>query len=234
MSIKQKTLTLLNGVKFIRMVINLTTLYSRNIFYIMQQIQQNPSNTKSDILIIARELIQKDGVEKISMRKIANKLGLTATSIYYHYKNKEEIIAELVKESRLRLSSYISNRLRNINDPVQIILEGFKSYIDYGIENPEEYKIMFMLPYPSNVSSKLKENVADKTEPSITEISKMIVEVNSNLKEVSEHVAHSLWLMVHGYVSVFVSSREDIIFDKNKVYMQLIEIVNKTITSNYE
>src|SRR6056297_1781691 len=152
------------------------------------------NNTKSDILIIAREIMYKDGYEKLSMRKIASRLGFTATSLYYHFKNKEELVLELVHESRLRMAQFINNRLKKLSNPIEIVIESFVSYIDYGLQNPEDYKIMFMLPYPGILSDRLKAIVTDKIEPGILDLAKRIEEINPEHKNNSVDLAHALWM----------------------------------------
>lgn len=52
--------------------------------------------TKAKIVQSAIELCDKDGFEKLSMRKLANALNVEAMSLYHHLKNKNELIAEMV------------------------------------------------------------------------------------------------------------------------------------------
>jgi len=191
------------------------------------------NNTKSDILIIAREIMYKDGYEKLSMRKIASRLGFTATSLYYHFKNKEELVLELVHESRLRMAQFINNRLKKLSNPIEIVIESFVSYIDYGLQNPEDYKIMFMLPYPGILSDRLKAIVTDKIEPGILDLAKRIEEINPEHKNNSVDLAHALWMMSHGYISTIITSREDIVYNQESVYKYILKIIKLVITSPF-
>ena len=48
-------------------------------------------DTKSEILTIAKSEFMEMGFQEASMRTIASKVGITATALYRHYANKEDI-----------------------------------------------------------------------------------------------------------------------------------------------
>jgi AcrR family transcriptional regulator len=54
-------------------------------------------NTKSEIITIAKAEFMEKGFQEASMRKIAAKVGITATALYRHYANKEEIFDAIVE-----------------------------------------------------------------------------------------------------------------------------------------
>ena len=54
-------------------------------------------DTKSEIISIAKAEFMEVGFQEASMRKIASKVGITATALYRHYANKEEIFDAIVE-----------------------------------------------------------------------------------------------------------------------------------------
>ncbi|SEM53249.1 MULTISPECIES: TetR/AcrR family transcriptional regulator [unclassified Butyrivibrio] len=54
-------------------------------------------DTKSEIITIAKAEFMEMGFQEASMRKIASKVGITATALYRHYANKEEIFDAIVE-----------------------------------------------------------------------------------------------------------------------------------------
>ncbi|WP_062049136.1 TetR/AcrR family transcriptional regulator C-terminal domain-containing protein [Bacillus sp. JCM 19034] len=52
---------------------------------------------KSQIVRIALEILQKEGYKSITIRKIAERLGIKSASLYWHIKNKNELL-ELVAD----------------------------------------------------------------------------------------------------------------------------------------
>jgi AcrR family transcriptional regulator len=55
------------------------------------------AGTKERILQVARELFAKQGVQKTSMRQIADRLGLTKPALYYHFTSREELVRNIVQ-----------------------------------------------------------------------------------------------------------------------------------------
>ncbi|KHD36650.1 TetR family transcriptional regulator [Clostridium acetobutylicum] len=60
----------------------------------MQNIETK-RNTKQKIFEAAAKLFAKEGYNGVSMRQIAREVGIRESSIYNHYKNKEEILSSL-------------------------------------------------------------------------------------------------------------------------------------------
>ncbi len=52
--------------------------------------------SRTKIVHRAIEIADKDGLEKLSMRKLADSLNVEAMSLYHHVKNKKELIEEMV------------------------------------------------------------------------------------------------------------------------------------------
>ena len=56
------------------------------------------TNTKEKILQISIEKISKKGYDNVSIRSIAQDVGIKESSIYNHYKNKEDILDKILKK----------------------------------------------------------------------------------------------------------------------------------------
>lgn len=95
-------------------------------------------------------LLQEVGVEDISLRQLADRVGVSAAALYHHFKNKQELLYALgslclerfeaatfpQKKSDTALSSEGS---ATHNELESIIL----SYVKFAIENPEFYELLF-------------------------------------------------------------------------------------------
>ncbi|MCH7336748.1 TetR/AcrR family transcriptional regulator C-terminal domain-containing protein [Acinetobacter sp. NIPH 2699] len=63
---------------------------------IHQKLKTKESLSKERIVRTAIEMIEEIGIDKFSLRKLAEKLNCEAMSIYYHVKNKDQIFDEIV------------------------------------------------------------------------------------------------------------------------------------------
>lgn len=97
------------------------------------------------ILDAARHLLVSHGYEAISMRRIADQVGVTATSLYLHYDNKDALFQALVDEGMEMLFANLSASIENCNGEEERIEALCRAYIDFGLENPEYYDLMFVI-----------------------------------------------------------------------------------------
>jgi AcrR family transcriptional regulator len=65
------------------------------------------AETRTEILRVALRLFTEKGFEGTSTRDISSALGLTKSSLYYHFQNKEAIVLGLMEERRSELDSLV-------------------------------------------------------------------------------------------------------------------------------
>ncbi len=104
---------------------------------------------KDRILKSAKELISEKGLQQASVREISKLAGVTTGSIYHHYKNKEEILYEVMdtslNESHKILEEYIHDKTVNCETMNSDILDNvLKSFIN-RFEKDSENKIQLYL-----------------------------------------------------------------------------------------
>lgn len=109
-------------------------------------------DTKQRIVRTAREIFLREGMDGLSMRRISAALGISATALYRHFADKDELLRELVDVSRERFMSYLADTSRRSEDPsqdvpedpVERLREMGRRYVDFGLDNGSEYAVMFM------------------------------------------------------------------------------------------
>lgn len=101
---------------------------------------------REQILDVARSLFVQRGVERTSMREIAAKAGITATAIYDHFADKEDLLYQIGEGF---FSAFIEHS-QAATQGVEGVLERFnamgRAYISFGVDHPEEYRLVFMTP----------------------------------------------------------------------------------------
>ena len=85
---------------------------------------------KENILESARKVLTEQGINKLSLRKIAAETGCAAPSIYYYFKNKQEIVAGLWEEVAPGLESSM-NGASDKN----------RAYTDFWLERPDDFRL---------------------------------------------------------------------------------------------
>ena len=108
----------------------------------------NAGLLRQKILDEAIGTIYREGVDRVTMRALAEKLGYSPATIYLHFKNKEDLINEIAHYGFLRLEE-IAHPVLEIDDPLEAVSEGARRYVDFGLRNSELYRLMFREFSPS-------------------------------------------------------------------------------------
>jgi AcrR family transcriptional regulator len=98
-----------------------------------------------EILAAARELFLAHGVESVSTRQIAKRVGISQTALYVYFKSKEDMLDELAEAAFRKLGAALSSVEARCPDPVDYLRATVQEYIRFGLENPDEYRLAFLL-----------------------------------------------------------------------------------------
>ncbi len=98
---------------------------------------------RREILDAARELFINEGYEKFSMRRLAERIDYSATTIYLYFRKKDDLLFAICEEFFGRFSDQL-NHIRAISqDPVETLRQALLYLMDFGLENPNQYKLIF-------------------------------------------------------------------------------------------
>lgn len=171
---------------------------------------ESTSGLQRIILDTARQLLTSVGYAQLSMRKIAQKIGYSATSIYLYYANKDELVHALIDEGVDLLFADLYAASKVGETPADHITEMCHAYIRFGLERPEYYEIMYVLHpeyikrYPADKYRKARRNL---------ELFAAAIEDGAKLDlfESSDATvgANLIWTQLHGVVTLLNSERVD-------------------------
>lgn len=122
----------------------------------LDQTARMPPKVKTDaekhiirtaIMDAARELFIHQGVEAVTMRAVANRVGYSATSLYLYFSDKEQLLRAVVDADVIKLAQALKSTL-TISDPLQRFLQFGQHYVQFALTNPNHYRMMFMTQHP--------------------------------------------------------------------------------------
>jgi AcrR family transcriptional regulator len=181
-------------------------------------------NLRQAILDAAQELFVKDSFANASMRKIAEKIEYSPTTIYLYFKDKRDIFNNLMEDYFSRLKKAMKE-VGDINDDLLTRMKKeMKIYITFGLENPNYYRLAFMST-PDIASDKFLDKGQTGTEifqnlrATITEC------VNQGLfKPMNiDLIQQIIWSMNHGITSLIISTPDFPWFDREILIQQSID-----------
>lgn len=108
--------------------------------------RRGEGETLRDDLLAATErlMIETGRADAVSIRAIADAVGVTPPSIYLHFPDKESLIVAVCEQHFEAFDSVIEHAGRSTDDPVESLRRRGRAYVRFGLENPEPYRVLFM------------------------------------------------------------------------------------------
>ncbi|GAC1312447.1 MAG: TetR/AcrR family transcriptional regulator [Acidimicrobiales bacterium] len=158
---------------------------------------------RDEIVTAATALLaERGGEEAVSIRAIADKVGVTPPSIYLHFADKDELFLA-VCDDRFRELDRLSNlAAAGTDDPLERIRRRGQAYVQFGLDNPEHYRVLFMGPrHAAATTEQMKEWAA--FEHLVDDVKAAIA---AGLLSGDPFVsALGLWATVHGITSLMIT-----------------------------
>lgn len=162
------------------------------------------SETREAILNAARDLYLAEGLAGLSMRKIARATGVTATAIYHHFDDKEAVLINLVVRASHIFLEFLSRGLHG-KTPLQRLQMSGDGYLEFALEHPGYYRIMFMAPKEDHGLVRLNEQAQADFAPTFTFLVDRVrecMEAEVLAEDDPEKVSAMIWANCHGLVAL--------------------------------
>ncbi|MDP9117841.1 MAG: TetR/AcrR family transcriptional regulator [Actinomycetota bacterium] len=105
---------------------------------------------RAEIITAARDLLAcATNADDVSIRAVADAVGVTAPSIYLHFADKNELLGAVVSEVFTELDAAMLSAGADAVTPMQRLRSYGLAYIRFAIEHPEQYRIATMDPCPT-------------------------------------------------------------------------------------
>ena len=164
------------------------------------------SDLRGRITVAAQELFAAEGIEGISMRKLADRVGVTATALYRHFRDKDAILDALISAGLAVLSDYLEPALR-ARDPERRLRGLIDAYLRFAVEQPKYFDLAFLVP---SVSTRMSEELERHNRATF----KMAIEQVAACMQVGIfrpgdpiETAVYLWSTAHGLVTLHRMNR---------------------------
>lgn len=105
---------------------------------------QQKQETRERMLDACRELLLTEGFHGLTMRKLAAKIGYSATAIYFHFPDKEALLGELVEREFMKFRRAFDQAGQLGSDPIERLRRMGMIYVEFGLEQTSAYKFLFM------------------------------------------------------------------------------------------
>jgi AcrR family transcriptional regulator len=165
---------------------------------------------RNEILDAAGRLLAEKGDEDaVSIRMIADAVGVTPPSIYLHFPDKDTLIEAVCEQRFAEFDEALEKAAASAADPIAALRARGEAYVAFGLEHPEHYRVIFMTRHERAM------DMADLTPGGATAGARAfghLVDAVARAADEGAIVAVepvltsiALWSSLHGLVSLMIS-----------------------------
>jgi AcrR family transcriptional regulator len=171
-------------------------------------------NLKEALLRSALELLDREGADSLSLRKLARKVGVSHNAPYMHFRDKEAVLAALAEEGWVLLTQAVSDAVveagHGADDSVisrwtSRFHAACRSYVRFVLDHSAHAKIMFQAfpidTYPETAAASVR----------ALEVLENLVEDGQNIDALSDAnprtVATLVWTLLHGIATIIADGK---------------------------
>jgi AcrR family transcriptional regulator len=159
------------------------------------------ADMEAALLNSATEILETEGPDGLSVRRIAAAAGVAPMGVYNHFESKFGIIEALWVQGFERLRDAMDS-IGDILDPYEALRECGRRYRALALANPMVYQIMFLRPVPGFEPSEQVIDVAAQAFGALVTAVERAMAAGVIAEGVPADTAHIIWSNVHGWVSL--------------------------------
>ncbi len=163
---------------------------------------------KNALINAGVEILAREGVRGLSLRKVAKQAGVSHAAPYSHFKDKQALIAAISTEGFKQLYTQIESVIETHQaDPETLLIETAWAYVQFALNAPDRFKLMF-----SSVLEKEKEyaefvEISQENFSQLMEVVAACQLVGILKSGASDVVAVRSWSTVHGFTSLLLEGQ---------------------------
>jgi AcrR family transcriptional regulator len=175
---------------------------------ILERKEKQKLEIRKLILDASMKLFVEEGFENVTIRRIAELIEYSPTTVYLYFKDKDEILTSLHDLGFQKMQEF-NRDLDSIRNPLLRLHKMGENYLEFGMQNAECYELMFILSEP------MKESYAPNCEwkpgdAAIQRLKETVVECMDSgyLAKTDPHIVSlAIWSFVHGLMALALRQR---------------------------
>lgn len=169
-------------------------------------------------------LIETGDQEAVSIRAVADRVGVTPPSIYMHFADKNDLLFAVCEGHFDELDRAVEKAAEGIDDPLVALHRRGRAYVQFGLDNPEQYRILFM-----SKPAAAPEGFQEERLKGSASFDHLVAAVEQVIKAGffqgdATTISICLWVSVHGITSLLLSHPNFPWPDIDKTIESVIEV----------
>ena len=184
---------------------------------------------KNALIKAGADILSKEGVSALSLRKVARKAGVSHAAPYAHFADKQALIAAISTEGYKKLYEKIAQVAGQYQaDPLRRLVEASWAYVQFALDEPDQFKVTLSgmiekeQDYPAFVET------ARQTFSLVVDIVAQCQQAGILRNGPADLVAVSAWSLIHGFVTLLLENQvSHTVLDRYSVREMFIFTLNQ-------
>jgi AcrR family transcriptional regulator len=163
---------------------------------------------KNALIKAGADILSREGVSALSLRKVAQKAGVSHAAPYAHFTDKQALIAAISTEGYKKLYEQIAQAAeQHRSDPLRRFVEASWAYIQFALDEPDQFKVTLSgmiekeQDYPAFVET------AKQTFALVVDIVAQCQQAGILRRGAPDLAAVSAWSLIHGFVTLLMEKQ---------------------------
>ena len=192
--------------------------------------ERQKENLRQEILDAASEMFAVEGYANVSMRKIAERIEYSPTTIYLYFKDKNDLLMQICEETFAMLYAKMQRIEKQSGSALDCLEKGIRAYIEFGLQHPNHYEVTFIAPLWNDMKTdeyKYEGSMGERTFGYLRSVVQAAIAEGSLKKGDLEAMSQTLWAGMHGVTSLLIGHSDFPFVSKNKLIKCLTETMIK-------
>ena len=197
---------------------------------ISQRREREQEQLRRKIFDAASELFAQEGYQNVSMRKIAERIEYSPTTIYLYFKDKNELLKFICEETFAKLGEEIREISEPETDDIEALRKGLLAYVNFGLAHPNHYEVVFGMPIfnqPHDEEYPYEGSMGQRTFEYLRSQVSACVAAGKLKNGDIDAMSQVLWAGIHGVVSLLNNHLDFPFVEKDRLIGELIETMIK-------
>lgn len=164
-----------------------------------------PVDLREACVAAAHAVIAEAGIEQLSLRDVARRLGVSHQAPYKHYPSRDHLLAEVVRRCFVRFGEHLDRRQR-FEAPERDLESLGLEYLRFALAHPLEYRLMFSTPWPQGAEHDALERDARYAFDILREAIGRLHGPKAVKSGLADRDAMFVWSSMHGLAGVLQSN----------------------------
>lgn len=199
---------------------------------IKERKEKQKDTLRREIMAAARELFVAQGYDSVSMRKVAEKIEYSPTTIYLYFKDKQDLLINLCEETFAQLHQSLEKIENASGDPLVCLKKGMRAYVEFGLQHPSDYTMVFITS-PENYDAELADeykyegSMGQRAFAHLETMVTQCIQQGKIKKGDPATISQTIWASLHGLTALLIGHKDFPFVPQEKLINSVINTMTK-------